>query len=215
MWYNTIGDIMLKRKHRTNLLPIIIFLIIASFTILAIYDTFFKKDNVTESKPQSSLPIFMENEEEKQQAQAISEKFTKATVTRVVDGDTIIVNIDSKDYRVRLIGVNAPEYTSKKEAYGKEATLYTTRHLQGKTVYLEKDVSQTDQYDRLLRYVWLQIPSRFSEDEIKDKMFNAHLVMNGYAYAVTYPPDVKYTNYFKKFANFARKENLGLWATEQ
>ena len=83
--------------------------------------------------------------------------------------------------------------------------------LYGKTVYLEKDVSETDKYGRLLRYVWFQVPNDFSENEIKENMFNASLVLNGYANATTYPPDVKYTNYFNKFEKTARNENIGLW----
>lgn len=141
----------------------------------------------------------------------LKSSFVKATVKRVVDGDTIVVLIDNVEYKVRFIGINSPEYTSKIETYGKEATDYTTQKLKGKTVYLEKDVSETDKYDRLLRYVWLEIPNEFSQEEIKRKMFNSILVLNGYAQAATYPPDVKYSSYFKEFEKTARNSNAGLW----
>lgn len=138
-------------------------------------------------------------------------KFEKAYVKRVVDGDTIIATIDNTDYRVRFIGINTPESTTKIEEYGKEASNYTKEMLTGKTVYLEKDVRNTDKYDRLLRYVWLEIPNDITSDEINTKMFNAILLINGYAKLFTYPPDVKYVEYFKPLEEEARKNNTGLW----
>lgn len=138
-------------------------------------------------------------------------KFEKAYVKRVVDGDTIIATINNTDYRVRFIGINTPESTTKIEEYGKEASNYTKEMLTGKTVYLEKDIRNTDKYDRLLRYVWLEIPNEISSDEINTKMFNAILLINGYAKLFTYPPDVKYAKYFKPLEEKARKNNIGLW----
>lgn len=198
----------MKLKHRFNPIPTIIFIIIFSLFILSILDNFHsstidKKDNEnnTSNVPNNSIIAPTINDD----------SFTKAVVKRVVDGDTIIAVIDNKEYRIRLIGINCPEYTSKIEVYGKEATEYTTKMLTGKTIYLEKDVSETDKYNRLLRYVWLQVPKQFSEEEIKNKMFNAMLVLNGYAQTTTYPPDVKYANHFKNFSEQARKNNVGLW----
>lgn len=144
----------------------------------------------------------------------ISNNYTKAYVSRVVDGDTIEVVIESKKYKVRLIGMNCPEYTSKIEYYGKESTEYTTSALNNKYVYLEKDVSETDKYGRLLRYVWLEIPNQVTLDEMKNKMFNAVLVINGYANQATYPPDIKYSKQFKELATEARTSNRGLWEKE-
>lgn len=141
----------------------------------------------------------------------VSNNFIKAYVSRVVDGDTIEVTIDSKKYKVRLIGVDCPEYTSKVEYYGKEATEYTSVMLSNKYVFLEKDISETDKYGRLLRYVWLEIPTLISIDEIKSKMFNALLLDDGYASTATYPPDVKYSKDFKSIAADARENNSGLW----
>jgi len=77
-----------------------------------------------------------------------------AEVVNVIDGDTIEVRIDQDIFRVRLIGVNCPEITGGKNEYmGLEATQYVVGLVMGKTVYLEKDVSETDQFGRLLRYV--------------------------------------------------------------
>ncbi|MFO7886874.1 MAG: thermonuclease family protein [Eubacteriales bacterium] len=125
----------------------------------------------------------------------------KTIVERVVDGDTIVI---SGGERVRLIGINTPE--SVKEAgeveyYGKEASSYTKNILEGKTVYLEKDVSNKDDYDRLLRYIYLE----------DGTFFNELIVKEGYAFAVTYPPDVKYNEILREAENYARENNLGLW----
>ena len=82
--------------------------------------------------------------------------------------------------KVRFVGVNTPESTTTTEPYGKEASNYTKSQLTGKTVYLEKDVSETDKYGRLLRYVWLNIPKEINDCELRTKMFNAILVAKGW-----------------------------------
>lgn len=131
-------------------------------------------------------------------------------VGRVIDGDTIELEDGRK---VRLVGVNTPESTTRTEEYGKEASQYTKSKLDGAKVWLQKDVSETDRYQRLLRIVWLAIPTDLmNEDEIRKKMFNADLVLKGYAEPSTYPPDVKYSDYFVEFAREAREKNTGLWA---
>ncbi|HAQ06998.1 MAG TPA: nuclease [Bacillus bacterium] len=132
------------------------------------------------------------------------------TVSRVVDGDTIETTDGQK---IRFIGVNTPESTTKTETYGKEASSYTTSKLDGKQIWVQKDVSETDRYGRLLRIIWLAIPTDdMNEDEIRSKMFNADLVLNGYAEPSTYPPDVKYSEFFVQFAREAREAGTGLWA---
>ncbi|CEG26491.1 thermonuclease family protein [Bacillus sp. B-jedd] len=134
----------------------------------------------------------------------------KVTVGRVVDGDTIET---SDGRKIRFVGVNTPESTTRHEPYGKEASDYTKSKLTGKEIWLQKDVSNTDRYARYLRIIWLAIPTDdMNESEIRAKMFNADLVLNGYAEPSTYPPDVKYSEYFVKFAREARSENRGLWA---
>jgi micrococcal nuclease len=148
-------------------------------------------------------------EKEKQEA-AASMGLVAATVSRVIDGDTFELSDGSK---VRLVGVNTPESTNRHEQYGKEASNYTKTKLEGKNIWLQKDVSETDRYGRLLRIVWLAVPTSDSdENEIRSKMFNADLVINGYAEPSTYPPDVKYSDYFVKFAREARSNKTGLWA---
>ncbi|TFG89981.1 MAG: hypothetical protein E4H16_02655 [Candidatus Atribacteria bacterium] len=125
----------------------------------------------------------------------------KTIVKRVIDGDTII--IDSGEH-VRLIGVDTPEkegpYTNS-EYYGEEATAYTKRILSGKTIYLAKDISETDKYGRLLRSVYLE----------DGTFFNLQLIKEGYANIATFPPDVKYVDLFRKAETIARESGKGLW----
>ncbi|QFT90823.1 SPBc2 prophage-derived endonuclease YokF precursor [Bacillus sp. THAF10] len=145
---------------------------------------------------------------EKEHLQALG--LEAVTVARVIDGDTIEL---SDGRKVRLIGVNTPESTNRTEDYGKEASNYTQSKLEGKQVWIQKDVSEADRYDRILRLVWLAIPTNdMDETEIRDKMFNADLVINGYAEPSTYPPDVKYSEHFVQFAREARENSTGLWA---
>lgn len=154
--------------------------------------------------------------QEAEQKQQSKEELAKTlglelvTVGRVVDGDTI-VTADGR--KIRLVGVNTPESTTRIEEYGKEASNYTKSKLNGKQIWMQKDVSETDRYGRYLRIIWLSVPSDdMDENEIRTKMFNADLVLNGYAEPSTYPPDVKYSEYFVKFAREAREANKGLWA---
>ncbi len=76
--------------------------------------------------------------------------------------------------------------------------------LEDKTVYLEKDISNTDKYGRLLRYVWLEIPESNSDQEINSKMFNSMLLSNGFGQQSTFPPNVN-------CEREARSAKKGLW----
>ncbi len=115
----------------------------------------------------------------------------------VLDGDTIDVDIEGKTYRVRYIGIDAPE---RDELFYQEATEANASMVLGRELVLVKDVSETDQYGRLLRYVFA------------DNVFvNYALVKNGYARALTYPPDVSCSKLFLEAERQAREANLGLW----
>jgi len=116
-------------------------------------------------------------------------------VARVIDGDTF--EVDGGE-RVRFIGINCPE--SDKPG-GTEATDYTRDLLEGKTVKMEADVSDRDQYGRLLRYVWLD-----------DTFINERIVAEGYAVAVQYPPDTKYATQLEQVERTAESKEAGLWA---
>lgn len=137
-----------------------------------------------------------------------------ATVTYVVDGDTVQVTLaGGGEERVRFIGVDTPESTrGKNDPYGKEASDFTKAKLEGQQIWLEHDVGERDQYGRMLAYVWLEKPVSFTDDEIRAKMFNAKLLLEGYAQIMTVPPNVKYAEQFRVFQHEARNADKGLWS---
>jgi micrococcal nuclease len=144
-------------------------------------------------------------------------KLVAATVVRIVDGDTAVFRLaDGTQEKVRFIGVDTPESTTRIEPYGKAAAAYTAKRLKvGSRVYLEKDVEPRDRYGRLLAYVWLTPPSSITEMELRAKLFNAMLAADGYAQQMTIAPNVKYAEYFRTFVQKARAANEGLWAGEE
>ena len=117
--------------------------------------------------------------------------FEEAKLIRVIDGDTIEVELNNTQYSVRLIGINTPEsvapdnYKTKNSIEGTEASNTVKDMLSDiETIYLQKDISDTDKYDRLLRYVWLEKPTNENDiNEISTKMLNAILVNKGIALA--------------------------------
>ena len=142
--------------------------------------------------------------------------FEEAYVKRVIDGDTAVLVINGKEYKLRMVLVDTPESVHPKKGlqyYGKEASDYTKAQLTGKTVYLQKDVSDTDRYGRVLRYVWLQRPATNepTKDEVKNYCYNAILIKEGYGQLATFPPDVKYVDIFKGLERDARNSKRGLW----
>jgi micrococcal nuclease len=137
-----------------------------------------------------------------------------ATVTYVVDGDTVhVVLADGREEKVRFIGVDTPESTKEVEPYGMEAAAYTKSRLDGRRVWLEKDVAERDKYGRLLAYVWLSPPENDGEAEVRAKMFNAELLLEGYAQVMTVPPNVKYADLFAELQREAREAQKGLWGS--
>lgn len=124
-------------------------------------------------------------------------------VTRVIDGDTIEI---SDGQHVRYIGIDTPETVDPRttvQCYGKEASDKNKELVDGKRVRLEKDISETDKYGRLLRYVYLE-DGRFVNDI---------LVKEGYAHSSSYPPDTKYQEQFRASQQDAMNNNRGLWGT--
>jgi len=129
--------------------------------------------------------------------------YQEGRVVHVVDGDTIDVQLGGRRVRVRYIGINAPESADPRrpvECFGREAAAKNKELVDGKVVRLERDVSETDRYGRLLRYVY-----------VGELFVNAELVRLGYAQAVTYPPDVKYQELFLTLEREAREAGRGLW----
>ena len=112
---------------------------------------------------------------------------------------------------MRFIGINCPEYTKEIEPFGKEATEFTTQYLEDKTIYLQKDVSDTDDYDRLLRYVWTEEVTEINEENISNYLFNAKLVQEGLAQNNYYKPDISLQSYLEDFEKEAKSNGKGMW----
>ncbi|MGA7729671.1 MAG: thermonuclease family protein, partial [Chloroflexia bacterium] len=152
--------------------------------------------------PSSPTPVT-----EQPTATPITVALTEAILTRVIDGDTLEVSFAGRTERVRLIGVDSPEINGPPICYGQEATAHAQELLPqaGGTIWLEKDISETDRYGRLLRYVWL--------DPMRQRMLDEVMVADGYAQVSTYPPDVKYQDRFLAAERSAMSEQRGLWGT--
>ena len=116
-------------------------------------------------------------------------------VKEIVDGDTFKIENGNK---VRLVGINTPEYGM---YFYEEAKDVLALIINGKKVLLERDISDIDDYGRLLRYAYYG-----------GLFVNLEMVMRGFANSFTYPPDIKYQEKFIEAEKYARANNLGLWA---
>ncbi|MDP9354667.1 MAG: thermonuclease family protein [Chloroflexota bacterium] len=158
-----------------------------------------------------SLLLAAPTPEDARSEDVIPEGSERAKVISVVDGDTIKVERESGQVKtVRLLLIDTPETRDPNdpvECYGAEATKRTKTMLpKGRTVYLEKDVSDTDRYKRLLRYVWFK-----GAKDGKAKFANEIMVREGYAALVTFPPDVARVEQIRAAEREARSDERGLW----
>jgi micrococcal nuclease len=143
-----------------------------------------------------------------------------AKVVRVVDGDTLKVELNGRIENVRLIGIDTPESKANKKAkkdaarssqdirtivsLGKAATSFTKSIVKpGDLVDIEQDVQPRDRYGRLLVYVYLK----------SGKMLNEEIIAAGFASIMTIPPNVRYQERFLRAYRTAREGQRGLWAT--
>jgi micrococcal nuclease len=127
----------------------------------------------------------------------------------VSDGDTILVSKNCEPVKVRMIGIDTPETVDPRkpvQCFGKEASDYTKKHLQGKSVVIETDAEQDtyDKYGRLLGYVILEDGTNF----------NKTLIEEGYAHEYTYQTPYRYQKEFKEAEQSARENQRGLWNLE-
>ena len=136
----------------------------------------------------------------------ISDQSVMAEVVRITDGDTIRVDFQGVEYNVRYIGINTPEIAHRADqtddACGQEATEANRRLVEGKSVRLERDTSETDQYGRLLRYIY-----------VGDTFVNEVLVREGWAEAVRYAPDTREFDHFRTLEEEAARAGRGCHLT--
>ncbi len=127
-------------------------------------------------------------------------------VARVVDGDTIRVQLPSGEEAVRYIGIDTPESVkpgAPVECFAERASALNERLVAGERVRLVRDAEERDRYGRLLAYVY----------RARDGLFvNAELVRRGYATVATFPPNVAHERDFRRLARRARMSGRGLWS---
>jgi micrococcal nuclease len=130
----------------------------------------------------------------------INELKEKVVVSKVIDGDTVEL---SDKRKVRYIGINSFEMNDKRkdvECLADKSKEANIELVENKEVEMEKDVSETDKYGRLLRYLW-----------IDGMMVNEELIKNGWAEVSTFPPDIKYLERLQNEQVRAKLNNLGIW----
>jgi micrococcal nuclease len=169
-------------KTKVQIVTILLLIILSLFELLT------SKEQVIQNTGQNS-------QETSQSTTSNTRQKTK--VTKVIDGDTIEIE---GGFKVRYIGIDTPEISGKVEYFGKEAASKNRELVENKEIELEKDVSETDKYGRLLRYVF-----------VNGEMINERLVRDGFAKVSTFPPDVKFKDLFLEAQEFARNNKVGLW----
>lgn len=132
---------------------------------------------------------------------------SNATVIEVVDGDTLVVDIDGSEERVRLIGIDTPETVAPDrpvECFGPEASDHLKSLLPpGTRVRLERDLEARDQYGRLLVYAYR------AEDGLN---VNLAQVETGHAETLTYPPNTTFESALARAEHAARDHDVGIWS---
>ncbi len=134
------------------------------------------------------------------------ENLGKSKVIRVVDGDTVVLDINNVEEKVRLIGINTPETVDPRkevECFGVEASNKAKDTLEETFVEVELDLSQgeRDKYGRMLVYIILEDGTNF----------NMMMIEEGFAYEYTYDKPYKYQEEFKSAEKVAKQERRGLW----
>lgn len=190
-----------NKNIRFRFLSLAFILLIAGGTLL--FYGFRQNENITEKPAEINGPQVIPSESQLPQiSDAQEEGFV---VNRVVDGDTIVLESGEK---VRYIGIDTPETVDPRRpvaCFGKEASNENKKLVEGKIVYLTKDISEKDQFGRLLRLVYLK------QSDGSVVFVNDYLVRYGFAKVSTYPPDVKFTSQFIEAEKEARENQRGLW----
>lgn len=128
-------------------------------------------------------------------------------VTRVIDGDTLAIDDNGEEKKVRLIGINSPESVDPRrpvQCYGEEASQHMQDLAKGRLIQLEYDDSQGqyDKYGRILAYAYLE----------DGRMLNQIMIADGYAYEYTYDKPYIYQSKMKTAETIARNSSRGLWS---
>lgn len=205
-----------KNKRNTRTLIIAGLFCICSFLLVFIIKNSGQYSNDAEFV-QETLDV-IQNPASKDASGISDEELIEVSLKRVIDGDTLLIEKDGNEVRVRLIGINTPESVAPDESrntiYGEMASDNTKNILKDtETLYLQYDEKLQDKYGRDLAYVWLKNDvDTNSEEDIENYMLNAILVKTGYAEQITYLPNNKYETLLKKLYDTAREKQLGLFS---
>src|SRR5699024_932575 len=176
-------------------------------------DSLFSEPASDESLLDISKRIDKEGLPEEDKGQNKESKGEEVKLTRVIDGDTIIVEMENDkgklvEERVRLLLIDTPESvhpTEPVEAFGVESSDYAEEYFKGvDKVHLEIGEDERDKYDRLLAHVW-----------VDGENFNLHMVEKGYArVAYVYEPNTKYIDEFREAEEKAKKKEENIWSVD-
>ena len=134
---------------------------------------------------------------------AASDNDGVGTVTSIIDGDTLRLDVDGNEVRVRLIGIDTPEVYPEVECFGPEASAALAELAPvGSQLTFAYDVDPRDRFDRELMYLFT----------LDDVFINAALVEQGFATAVLFEPNDRHWNELRALEQQARDAGLGLWS---
>lgn len=143
----------------------------------------------------------------------------KATVARIIDGDTIEVKRTCGHDKIRFIGINTPESVDPRrpvQCFGKEASYHLSELIKDKEILISGDESQSirDIYNRLLGYIFIENKNSSGTTSTNSLTnINQKMISDGYAYEYTYKVPYVYQKEFKQAQKTAKLENLGLWSS--
>jgi len=151
------------------------------------------------------------------------------SIVRISDGDTLVVRLNGRNEKLRLIGIDSPEkYDGEKllrksrelgisqneiKQMGRNSSKFLKKLLRGKRIYLEYDVTKRDRYGRLLAYVYIKDDTGdWVFNDTNFRQVNLEIVKAGWAEPLTIPPNVSYAQKYVDANRNAKRAGLGNWA---
>ncbi len=140
----------------------------------------------------------------------INEELSPYEEVQVIDiSENSILEVEGEEvYKAKLIGV---DNVKKGELYYAVAHEFLVDNLKGKTVYIEKDILEKDNYGYFLVYVWFKKPSNISNEFVSRKLFNYMIIKEGLAKVSATPPNLKYINYLLEAERIAKEQERRIW----
>lgn len=197
-------------KLDSKIIQLVMIGVVLITTLILITNKEGNKQKKSENKKEVEKQYIEENKKDKEQNNAVSEevksnsKIKDLSVKRVVDGDTVVLEKNGYEYKVRLIGVDTPESVhldkNKNTKEGKIASDFTKERLTGKKVDIEFDVKPQDKYGRYLVYLYV--------DGIS---YNEVLLEEGMARVMMISPNVKNKELYAQIEKRAKDKKIGVW----